>query len=75
MSKPVPARVVSHGYLLYEYIADDNIYILVGIIDSALGGHCVDEETGKGTDEIEADEYMRTGEVDRRVEFVKDANK
>ena len=62
--------MISQGYLLYEYIPDDNIYKIVGFVDSALGNHCVDEETGKGTDELEAEEYMKTGKVNCRIEQV-----
>jgi len=57
-------RVVSQGYLLYEYLPDDDIYKLVGIIDSALGGHGIDLETGVATDEQDADEFIKTGKIE-----------
>ena len=60
-------RMVSNGYLLYEYLNDDGTYRLVGVIDSALGGHCVNPETGVMTDEEEANEFVEIGTVNYKV--------
>ena len=56
-------RIVSQGYLLYEYLNDDDIYTLVGVIDSALGGHAINPETGIATDQEEAEEFIATGKI------------
>lgn len=56
-------RIVSPGFLLYEYMPDDDRYIIVGIIDGALGNHGVNPITNKDTDEEEADEFVKTGKV------------
>lgn len=56
-------RFVSQGYLLYEYLNDDDTYTLVGVIDSALGSHAINPETGVATDQEEAEEFIKTGKV------------
>lgn len=60
-------RIVSQGYLLYEYLNDDDTYTLVGVIDSALGSHAINPETGIATDQEEADEFFKTGKVNFKV--------
>ncbi len=60
-------RIVSQGYLLYEYLNDEDRYTLVGVIDGALGGHAIDPETGIATDWAEADEFFKTGKVNVKV--------
>jgi hypothetical protein len=61
-------RIVSQGYLLYEYLEDDDTYRLIGIIDSALGGHAIVE--GAATDEAEAQEFIETGKVQYEARFI-----
>lgn len=65
-------RIVSQGFLLYEYLPDDNRYVLVGIIDSALGGHGINPETGTATDEQEAEEFFKTGKINTKASFSDD---
>jgi hypothetical protein len=60
-------RIVSQGYLLYEYLNDDDTYTLVGVIDSALGSHAINPQTGIATDQEEADEFFKTGKVNFKV--------
>jgi len=60
-------RIVSQGYLLYEYLNDEDKYVLVGVIDSALGDHAINPETGIATDKAEADEFFKTGKVNFEV--------
>ena len=67
MSDCLGKRFVSQGYLLYEYLNDDDEYILVGVIDSALGSHAINPETGIGTDKEEAEKFIQTGEIYFRV--------
>ena len=44
-----PKRLVAPGYLLYEYLEDDDFYKLVGVVYSPI--HSVNPDTGRGTDE------------------------
>ena len=59
-------RIISKGYLLYEYLNDEDRYALVGVVDSTLGGHSINPETGIDTEE-EAEEFLETGKVNIRV--------
>ena len=59
---PAIDRMVAHGFLLYEYVADEQRHRLVGVVDSSAG-HGIDPATGKGSDEIEADDFYETGMV------------
>jgi len=65
-------RIVSQGFLLYEYLPDDKKYVLVGIIDSALGGHGINPETGIATDVKEAEDFFKTGKVNTKASFSDD---
>ena len=66
--------MVSQGYLLYEYLEDDDTYMLVGVIDSALGGHAISPVTGVATDQEEAEEFMETGKVEFAVKVMEKQN-
>jgi len=65
-------RIVSQGYLLYEYLEDDDTYRLVGVIDGALGGHAISPITGIATDEEEAEDFIETGKVEFAVKAVEE---
>ena len=55
-------RFVTHGFLLYEYVPDEDRHRLVGVVDcSETQGIC--PLTKKGADELEADEFFETGTV------------
>ena len=60
-------RIISKGYLLYEYLNDEDRYALVGVVDSTLDGHSINPETGIDTDKEEAEEFLETGKVNIRV--------
>ena len=64
-----PDRIYGHGYLLFEYMPDDEQYVLVGVVNSIGGG--VDMATGKTTDEMEADMFIETGEIKCQVKTIK----
>ena len=51
-------RIISKGYLLYEYLNDEDRYALVGVVDSTLDGHSINPETGIDTDKEEAEEFF-----------------
>jgi len=55
-------RIVAHGFLLYEFVPDEKRHRLVGVVDSSEA-QGIDPETGKGADEIEADDFYETGKV------------
>ena len=60
-----PPRIVSHGWLLWEYMSDDEEYFLVGVVDSL--GVAVNTETGTAPDEEEANKFVKCGTVRLRV--------
>jgi hypothetical protein len=69
-----PRRLVTHGFILYEYRPDDDLYAIVGVIDETLDGG-MNELTGKDIAEEDADEFVRTGKVGFKVRQAYDFKK
>ena len=63
-----PARIVTMAFLLWEYSNDDGRYYLVGYVDCLQ--HSVNDETGMGTDEEAATEFVRSGKVEHALQVV-----
>lgn len=62
---PNEPRIYTQGYLLYEYVHDENRYVIVGVVDSV--GRFINEETDKAEDCEEAELFVSQGIVRFRV--------
>ncbi len=59
-------RMVTHGFLLWQHVPDEDRHILVGIVDCTSGG-----SHESFTDQEEADHFYATGKVFNPVFQVK----
>ncbi len=67
MTKSAVKRIVTSGYILYEYLPDENTYKIVGVIDATFDGG-IDLETGIAIEDMEAKKYIESGYIKIKVQ-------
>lgn len=67
MKQSTVKRMITSGYILYEYLPDEGIYKIVGVIDATLSGG-IDMETGIPIEDTEAKKYIDSGYIKIKVQ-------